>query len=57
MRRPMELPPILTGDTEHQIRQLRDYLIRLAQQLNEEDPAAGGTVRAADKGGRGKNNA
>ena len=37
MKRPVELPPILTGDTEQQIRQLRDYLIRLAQQLNEEE--------------------
>ena len=32
----IELPPILTGDEQHQIQQLRDYLIRLAQQLNEE---------------------
>ena len=37
MKRPVELPPILTGDEEHQIQQLRDYLIRLAQQLNEEE--------------------
>ena len=37
MTRPVELPPILTGDTEQQIRQLRDYLIRLAQRLNEEE--------------------
>ncbi len=33
----MELPPILTGDEQHQIQQLRDYLIRLVQQLNEEE--------------------
>ena len=33
----IELPPILTGNEQNQIRQLRDYLIRLAQQLNEED--------------------
>lgn len=32
-----DLPPILTGDTEHQIQQLRDYLIRLVMQLNEEE--------------------
>ena len=57
MKRPVELPPILTGDTEHRIRQLRDYLIRLAQQLNEEDSPGGGTVRAADNGGKDKNNA
>ena len=31
----IEPPPILTGDTQHQVRQLRDYLIRLAQQLND----------------------
>lgn len=45
MREPIELPPILTGDEQQQIRQLRDYLIRLAQQLNEEmspEVAAGG---------------
>lgn len=33
----IELPPILTGDEKQQIRQLRDYLIRLVQQLNEEE--------------------
>lgn len=33
----IDLPPILTGDAEHQIQQLRDYLIRLVQQLNEEE--------------------
>ena len=32
----IELPPILTGDEKQQIKQLRDYLIRLAMQLNEE---------------------
>lgn len=35
--RMIDLPPILTGDEEHQIQQLRDYLIRLVQQLNEEE--------------------
>ena len=35
--RTIDLPPILTGDEEHQIQQLRDYLIRLVQQLNEEE--------------------
>lgn len=33
----IELPPILQGSTEQQLQQLRDYLIRLAQQLNEEE--------------------
>ena len=33
----IELPPILTGDEKQQIRQLRDYLVRLALQLNEEE--------------------
>ncbi len=32
----IELPPMLTGDEKQQIKQLRDYLIRLALQLNEE---------------------
>ena len=33
----IELPPILTGDEKQQIRQLRDYLVRLVLQLNEEE--------------------
>ena len=33
----IDLPPILTGDERQQIRQLRDYLIRLVRQLNEEE--------------------
>lgn len=33
----IELPPILTGDEQNQIQQLRDYLVRLALQLNEEE--------------------
>ena len=33
----MEMPPILTGDEKQQIKQLRDYLIRLVLQLNEEE--------------------
>lgn len=32
----IDLPPILTGDERQQIKQLRDYLIRLVRQLNEE---------------------
>jgi hypothetical protein len=35
--RDLDLPPILSGTEEQQIRQLRDYLIRLVQTLNEED--------------------
>lgn len=30
-----EYPPILRGNTENQLRQLRDYLVRLVQKLNE----------------------
>ena len=33
----IDLPPILTGDERQQIKQLRDYLIRLVRQLNEEE--------------------
>lgn len=31
-----EYPPILRGSPENQLRQLRDYLVRLVQKLNEE---------------------
>lgn len=30
-----EYPPILWGSTENQVRQLRDYLVRLVQRINE----------------------
>ena len=30
-----EYPPILRGSPENQLRQLRDYLLRLVQKLNE----------------------
>ncbi len=33
----IELPPMLSGDEKQQIRQLRDYLVRLVQQLDEEE--------------------
>ena len=33
----IELPPMLSGDEKQQIKQLRDYLIRLVRQLNEEE--------------------
>ena len=32
-----EYPPILTGSKEQQIRDLRDYLVRLVQKMNEEN--------------------
>lgn len=31
-----EMPPILKGPPEEQVKQLRDYLIRLINKLNEE---------------------
>lgn len=34
--RPYELPPILNGSPEQQLQQLREYLMRLIMQLNEE---------------------
>lgn len=34
--KPYELPPILTGSTEQQLQMLREYLLRLVLQLNEE---------------------
>ncbi len=33
----IELPPMLAGDEKQQIRQLRDYLVRLVLELNEEE--------------------
>ncbi len=33
----IELPPMLSGDEKQQIRQLRDYLVRLVLQLDEEE--------------------
>ena len=33
----IELPPILSGDEKQQIKQLRDYLVRLVLQLDEEE--------------------
>ena len=35
--RDLELPPFLSGTAEEQLARLRDYLIRLAQRLNEEE--------------------
>ena len=31
-----ELPPMLRGSEQQQLRELRDYLVRLIQKLNEE---------------------
>jgi len=31
-----EFPPMLTGSESQQLKELRDYLIRLINQLNEE---------------------
>jgi hypothetical protein len=35
--RPYELPPMLNGTAEQQLQQLREYLMRLIMQLNEEE--------------------
>lgn len=35
--RPYELPPMLSGTPEQQLQQLREYLMRLIMQLNEEE--------------------
>ena len=35
--RPYELPPMLNGTVEQQLQQLREYLMRLIMQLNEEE--------------------
>lgn len=32
-----EMPPILKGTPEQQIKQLRDYLVRLITKLNQEE--------------------
>ena len=37
-----EYPPILTGSAEEQLAQMRDYLVRLTQKLNERQE--GGTA-------------
>lgn len=35
--KPYELPPMLHGTAEQQLQQLREYLMRLILQLNEEE--------------------
>ena len=37
--RPFDLPPMLSGDAEQQMKQMREYMTRVAMQLNEEEPA------------------
>lgn len=34
--KPYELPPMLNGTAEQQLQQLREYLMRLILQMNEE---------------------
>ncbi len=34
-----EYPPMLQGSAESQLRQLRDYLVRLVQKMNESEEA------------------
>ena len=36
-----EYPPMLQGSAESQLRQLRDYLVRLTQSLNEAEEDQG----------------
>lgn len=33
----LEYPPMLSGTPEQQLEQLRDYLLRVVQRLNEEE--------------------
>lgn len=35
--RDFELPPLLQGTAEQQLQQLREYLLRLIMQMNEEE--------------------
>lgn len=37
MKRICEMPPLLNGNEAQQLQQLRDYLVRLVMQLNEEE--------------------
>lgn len=39
MKEIFELPPMLTGSAQQQILELRDYLVRLVLQINEEAQA------------------
>lgn len=45
-----DLPPILSGSSAQQLKTLRDYLVRMARQLNE--AAAAPTATAAEGGAR-----
>lgn len=37
MKKVYEMPPILSGSEDQQLRQLRDYLTRLVLALNEQE--------------------
>ena len=37
MKKIYEMPPLLSGSEDQQIRQLRDYLTRLVMALNEQE--------------------
>ncbi len=50
MREPKELPPLLTGDEQNQIRQLRDYLVRLAQRPEEDGANTDARTSTDDSG-------
>lgn len=34
MMKPLDLPPVLTGSTQNQLQQLREYLATLIMELN-----------------------
>lgn len=35
--KPLEMPPVLTGSTQQQLQQLREYLARLVLDLNRRE--------------------
>ncbi len=53
----IELPPILTGDEQNQIQQLRDYLVRLALEPKEETAAANSSSTPTTEGTTDSGNA
>ena len=50
--RDLELPPFLSGTAEEQLARLRDYLIRLVQRFEEEEPV-GASGEKGERGSRG----
>ena len=44
-----ELPPILSGSAENQLRQLRDYLVRMARWQTDESAAAAVSAETAQR--------